>query len=625
MTIGPFGFALALCACLPAILSRLLRLAPTRLGFLVYFSNVVNELTVKRLHLHRSALEIALLAVGATALAVTEPLAWVGGAGVVAIVFVLQMLVVAEERLLLTTNYAWPDRRAMKHRGAGGPVGSVPEPSRHPKLVINLRGPFARRRPGYDLGDLVVGRTCRLTVLIGNHSTVPCQVPCAVSVVGSRAVRAALAGDGQVGPLVPGDVAEVPIECSAVEVGRGGRIGIAVSMAGRKQLIPVRFRSVRATAGVESATITRYPGACRAAFAWRGDMDHYDTVSFQSIQGLEVALGLAARYRMPQTMFLSTRLTLDPVATSEYYEHFGVRRGQKHVEGFVAWIGENVDLRHEMAYPFVRTKRFAVEIGNHMHLHYGTHAAAAPENNWRPDAGIGAGRYPWQGEGSDSFSEQRDNALEARRWIEERLGFTPRSWSTPDSTRDEATPAAVEAAGCLVLSDSDSRHLDNVILQPAPHHPAGSSAVELTKRYPGDPMSIFHVAMIRYWMHRAHRTGIPVVFMCHQHMRQFAGHACTRFTESILRYVLTRFNGDLHVNTVYGIGRYWNEVFSPKNGSVSVSVKDGAALVEYRGKEALESVPVDLRLTGGGRSTVLLDLAQGSRYRVHPNGSIEQA
>jgi hypothetical protein len=599
-------------------------LAPTRFGFLVYYSNVVNELTLKRLRLPRQALEVAMLAAGAAVLAVTEPLRWSDGAAVLAVVAGLQLLVMAEERRLLTTNYTVPDGRSGEDGGARGPAGSVPQPSRHPQLVVNLRGPFVRRRPRYDLGDVVVGRTVRLTVLIGNHSVVPCQVPCAVRVTGSEAMHVTHGSDGNTGPLLPGEVAEVPIDCCVVTAGERGRITIAVSMAGRETLLRVHFRSVPA-AGIVSAEITRYPGACRSAFAWRGDMDHYDTVSFQSIEGLEETFGLAARYRMPQTMFLSTRLTLDPAATAQYYDHFDVRRGQEHVERFVAWMGENVDLRHEMAYPFCTPKRFAVEIGNHMHLHYGTDAAAAPENGWRLHAGIGSGHYPWQGEGSDSFSEQRDNALEARRWMEDRLGFSPRSWAMPDSTSDEATPAAVEAAGCVVLSDSDSDHLDNVILQPPPHHPAGSGAVELTKRYPGDPTSLFHVAMIRYWMHRAYRKAIPVVFMCHQHMRQFAGYACTRFTESVLRSALTEFNGDLHINTVYGIGRYWNEVFSPKNRSVSVTVQGGVALVEYRGKDALESVPIDLRLTGGGRATVLVDLPMGARLMVGADGSVAPA
>src|SRR5512133_2759467 len=103
---------------------------------------------------------------------------------------------------------------------------------------------------------------------------------------------------------------------------------------------------------------------------------------------------------------------------------------------------------------------------------------------------MGAGNYPWIKDGADSFEEQRDNAIECRRQFEQHFGFTTKSWAMPDSTSDEHTPRAMEAAGCEVLSDSDISHKDNVLFQPPPHHPKGTEVVELTKRYPGDPVSI---------------------------------------------------------------------------------------------------------------------------------------
>ncbi len=82
---------------------------------------------------------------------------------------------------------------------------------------------------------------------------------------------------------------------------------------------------------------------------------------------------------------------------------------------------------------------------------------------------MGAGNYPWLGEDRSSLAEQRDNAIEARRWCEKAFDYTPKSWAMPDRTRDEHTPAAMEAAGCEVLSDSDIRTVHNVLLQPPPH------------------------------------------------------------------------------------------------------------------------------------------------------------
>jgi len=259
-------------------------------------------------------------------------------------------------------------------------------------------------------------------------------------------------------------------------------------------------------------------------------------------------------------------------------------------------------------------------LGNHGHLHYGTDTAAAKENLWKPRAKIGAGQYPWVSEGADAFTEQRDNALEARRWIETCFNYSPRSWAMPDRTRDGDTPRAMVAAGCKVLSDSDVRTLDNVLRQPPPHHPLGTEAVELTKRYPGDPQHIYHLAMNKFWMHRAHRLGIPMIFMCHQHMRNFEGHACTRLTEQVLRHVLTRFNGDLHINTVYGIGDWWHQVLSPHTRVLNVGWTETACTVENRGDTDLSNLPVDVRFADGSVATYLLDLPAHSAAEFVPDG-----
>jgi hypothetical protein len=192
----------------------------------------------------------------------------------------------------------------------------------------------------------------------------------------------------------------------------------------------------------------------------------------------------------------------------------------------------------------------------------------------------------------------------------------------PDRTNDRFTAAAMEAAGCEVLSDSDARPRHNVLLQPPPHHPPGTEAVELTKRYPGDPQHIHHVAMNLFWIHRAHRRRIPVVFMCHQHLRQFDGYGCARFTEHILRRVLHDFNGDLHVNTVYGIGKHWREVLSPETRRVTVTVEEGRRVRVHNGSDVdLTDVPLEIELAGGRRFTVLVNVGSGQNFLLQANGN----
>lgn len=602
-------------------------LAPTRIGCLFYFLNVAYDIVWRRLGKSRALVDatLGLVLFGCTAaLRSIEAGYFAILAGFV--ILALELVSRERERKIALSSWALPSPRHSprdcdSERSA---KGMVPHPSWHPRLTVNLEGPVICRLPHYDLGTLVPGRRLSITLLVANHSTVPAQLPVEVvcSPGGGLQVEGAYDAEGPV--LKSGDVWRRDLTLQVCGPCQDGKVTIEVRCGQFRQALQIRFSSTSEVRHVASARIERYPGGCRSAFSWRGDMDHYDTVTFQSVEGLKASLGLAARYRMPQTMYLSSRLTLDRAEAERFYRQFGVNRGQDHVDEFIAWMRESVDLQHRASYPFESTMPYLMELGNHMHLHYGTDAAADEGNNWSRGAGIGAGEYAWQGGERGSFAEQRDNALKARALFERHFGFTPRSWAMPDSTRDEHTPRAVEAAGCEVLSDSDARHVDNVVFQPPPHHPPGCRAVELTKRYPGDPEDWVHAAMIVYWLHRAWRRGIPVVFMCHQHMRQFAGHACARFTEYILRYVLNRFNGDLHINTVYGIGHYWEQVLCPEHRVVEVTVRDGIVTVTNKGSEALAQIPVDVRFQGGGEATYLMDVpAEGviaidSAGETHP-------
>ena len=390
-----------------------------------------------------------------------------------------------------------------------------------------------------------------------------------------------------------------------------------------RQELEIHFDGCRlvADATIASAEISRYPGGCRSAFAWRGDMDLYDESTLQSIEGLEVTLSLAARYRMPQTMYLSTRLSLDEASARQWGEHYGADRGAARIPEFIQWMRANVELRHDCSYPFAAQKRFLLELGNHGHLHFGTDTAGAAENGWKPKARMGAGVYPWLGSDRSSFGEQRDNAIETRRLFEKHFKYSPKSWAMPNRTNDRFTAAAMEAAGCEVLSDSNVRTQHNVLLQPPPHHPHDTTAVELTKRYPGDPQHIYHVAMNLFWIHRAQRKGIPVVFMCHQHLRQFDGYACARFTEYTLRYALEKFHGDLHINTVFGIGKYWREVLSPKTHRIRVAVENNSIRIRNESDFSLVEAPLEVKLADGRRFTVLVNVAAGGEIRVQPDGN----
>ena len=585
-------------------LARFFFLARWRVGWVMYLCNVMWEFAEKSVHIGRFWFEVASTLLG-LGLLLASGVVW----GVVvtfgALLLLLEIVNRFRERTLLTSAYTQLNL-------AG------PSPSATPELVVTLDAPFVERKPRYRLGVLWVGVPFDFEVVVGNHTIVPTQTPVKIRISAPSSWLAGEDAERSVGSIPVGSVAQTSWRLCPDAGCSAGSFEITVAWGGGSQCIPICYDGCRLAADVkiERAVITRYPGGRRSAFAWRGDMDLYDTSTLQSIEGLEGALGLAARYCFPQTMFLSTRLSLDEEAAMQWAEHYGVDRGASDIPRFIKWLREMVELRHSCAYPAVSDKPYVLELGNHGHLHYDTATSAAPGNAWKSHARMGAGRYPWIGSDTSSFGEQRDNALEARRWCERLFSFTPRSWAQPGRCNDADTSRAVEAAGCEVVSGSDNSAIDNVLFQPAPHHPGVTDAVELTSRYPGDPRHIYHVAMLLFWLHRSRRRGIPMVYMCHQHLRQFEGQACTRFTEYLLRKVLADFHGDFYINTLFGIGKYWREVLSPKMRRVTVLLVGSRIVVENRSDIDVERVPVDLYLAGGARSTLLISVRSGAGVTI---------
>ncbi len=600
-----------------AFLTKFWFLAPTRLGGLFYYTNILLDWAWKRLRISRGV-SAGTVFVSGCGILYFAGIPWLVLACLVVLLLLFDIFTNSSERRTLSTVYVHAEAIDSDSPVATGTTpGSLPRPSVHPDLVVSLMGPFVRRTPRYDLGRVAYGRILELEVIVANHSLIACQLPIEVCLRMPPDLRRLTATKAKIDRLGSGDFARIPLRIQAVGPGTGD---FTVTVRKGEQAVGLRvgYSTSLEPGALASAAVERYPGACATGFAWRGDMDLYDDLTSQSIEGLTHTLKLAARYCFPQTMFLSTRLCLDASEVQQYYSHFGVSRGESRIPDFIDWLRNSVEIRHRISYPFRFSKPFALELGNHMHLHYGTDAAASLENQWTLMARMGVGRYSWMGDEEGSFAEQRDNARKARSMMEEHLGYSPKSWAMPDSTNDQWTPAAVEAAGCDVLSDSDATHEQNVLFQPPPHHPRGTKAVELTKRYPGDPQDFTHYSMFLYWLHRGHRKRIPVVFMCHQHLRLYQGHACTRFTEAVMRYALTRFNGDFHINTVYGIGIFWRDVLSPETRKVKVDCSGSRIRVFNRGSLDFEGVPVDLQYSDGRKATVLVDLPAGSEIEIDP-------
>ena len=581
------GGVLAAAVALP----RLLFLAPFRIGWAVYLANVGWELLPKKLGVGRFRLEAVAGAAGLALLAF-------GGAPWVVVALVGGGLLVLE-----IGNHGWEKRLVHDPVPAGA--------------ILTLEAPFVARRPEYSLGVRWVDMSFDLELAAVNPgpATAMLRVRLAAPAewLGNAPAEQAL----QLDPAGGVDRAKWTLRPRTRQ--SGGVLEIIAEENGQTWRFRIKHDGCLPAADARPvrAAISRYPGGRRSAFVWRGDMDLYDLRTFQSIAGLEPTLGLSARYAFPQTMCLSTRLSFDESAAREWAEHVGAETGAAEIPRFVQWLRDKVDLRHAAAFPAKgEGKPYLLELGNHGHLHYDTAAAAAPENGWQSHAKMGAGRYPWMGGDNSSFGEQRDNILEAARWFRKLLGYVPRSWAKPGRCNDADTARAAAAAGCEALSGSDIRARDNVLFQPPPHHPGGTDAVELTSRYPPDPQHVHHFAMLRFWLHRSGRLGRPMVFMCHQHMRQWEGPACGRFTEHLLRDALADCHGEFAIDTLFGVGKYWREVLSPRTRRVAVAL-DGAHLrVENRSDADFAHMPVDIELEDGGRTTVLVSARGGQTVEL---------
>ena len=594
----------------PLLLTRLLFLARFRVGWLMYLADVLFEVPVKKLHIKRGTVEIISAVAGLTVMSFSFA-GWETAVVVAVILLIIELIVRNLEKKIIYANYAKTIN--------GDPENYLPQPGLHPELVLNLEGPFIMRYPQYNLGSRPVDMEFKLKLIVGNHAEVPTQTPVKISLNLPEGWDCKGNKEQEIPIIKSGTVSELSWTLKPEKEMHGNRISINVSNAGTTKNISIKYDSCKKIekSDIVKAEITRYPGGKQSAFSWRGDMDLYDTASFQSIEGLEKAFGLSKHYCCPQTMFLSTRLSLDKKAAEEWAEHYNIYRGADEIPEFIKWISDNVTLKYSAPYPCNTDNKYIVELGNHGHLHYDTDTASAPENNWKAGARVGDGKYSWlKDDSNDSFSEQRDNALEATRWIEEKLSFTTKSWAKPGRGNDASTAGAMAAAGCTVLTGSDIKASDNVLKQPLPHHPGNTDAVELTARYPSDPQHIFHLGMLIFWLNRAWRKKIPMIFLCHQHMRLFDGPVCSRFTEYLLRYVLKNFNGDFYVDTVYGIGNYWRKVLSPKTKRVEIKQTDKGITITNNSDTDFVDLPVDVTLKNGEKFTLLFDCKGGESVNL---------
>ncbi|MBE7502952.1 MAG: hypothetical protein HS113_22260 [Verrucomicrobiales bacterium] len=589
------------------LLSKCFFLAPFRAGWLMMAANIVFETLFKRLRWSRERADAVLLAVLVVGWAVaTGP--WVASGIGLLLGWTWAGALIVDGRWKTAAGFARQHRELW---------GRVPLPV--PQLIVQIRGPILRRDRVFDLGHWPAGTTQEFQVLVLNPSVIVPQLPLRVSVQ-ARSSQVIVEGDvdQSVDCPLPGGLHEARFSLSTPNAGPGGEIEIQVAHGDFAFTRTLVVREVVATEGIRvtGARITRWRHGTEAAFAWRGDHDLYDPATFQSVEGLRLTLGLARRLRFPNTMFLSGRLSLVEEEHREFCQHYGWDRRSHEIPGFVKFLQDEVDLNVEQEWPADTTKPYTTELGNHMYLHYGTHAAAAPGNQWKSHAKMGDGQYDWQQSGArDSFSEQRDNAIHNANLFERLFGTRPVSYAIPSDVYDAHTPAAMEAAGLEVGSDTDASRFTRVFGLPEPHHPPGCQRfVELTRKIPRDPDNAYKVATLKYWLHAAARTGRAFIFLSHHHLLRYEGTACYHCTEELLRYVLEEGAGRYHVGTLTALGRYWRDVLSPRTRRVDVAIDGRCVRVRNRGSQLLAGLPLEVDLGGGRRWLQIVDVPAGGEW-----------
>ncbi len=591
------------------ILSKCFFLAPFRIGWLMMMANVVYETLFKKCHWHRVQVDGAGLIL-LTALWSLTLSPWAG----IAIGLSLALLWAVTlniDRRWRAGDFAHQDQRYS---------GRVPIPV--PRIIVNVRGPVLHRGSVHELGDWPLNRQEKFELLILNPSPVVPQFPLAAEIeFDSKKIQAVDFNEGEILCPDPGQYTLMPFSIKAVELtDKPASVKLKISHGDTVIKRRLRLRSIfdPAEDTVIRAEINRWKGGAAAGFAWRGDQDLYDPATFQCETGLRHALGLSMRFRLPSTLYLSGALSLNQEEHRQFCQHFGWNRRSEEIPDFIRFLKERVDMRSDLEFPVASKNEYAMELGNHMYVHLGTHSGAAAGNNWKSHAWIGDGRYPWQSEGeADSFSEQRDNAIANNKIIAEKLGVTPASWGVPGRTFDRHTARAVEAAGIEFGTDTDASGFTNVLRLPPPHHPEGcDKLVEITKKYPGDPDDAYKTAMLKYWAGAARRHGRVFLFMAHHHLLAYQGCAGTNMTREILYYVLGESGGDFYAATVTALGRYWRTVMSPRHRCVKVEPTTNGAMVENTGSDRLEKLPLEIEWRGGRRMMTLVDLEPGENKKI---------
>jgi hypothetical protein len=316
------------------LLSKCFFLARTRMGAAMMLANVLYETAFKRLGLIKWQMD-----------AITLPLAvgvwwWLAGPTAASIIATVMALGWGGA---LAVDMNWRNGTfARQHKQF---AGRVPLPV--PKLLVVVRGPILDRGHLYELGDWPEGLEQSFQILVTNPGTVYPQLPLLVKV---ESDTPGFVVEGVISRQLPcpdpGKLEAVSFRLRAPSGSGPLRAGICVEHGDFcfRRTLSLRRVIPLTAARVRSVQVTRWKHGSRAAFAWRGDQDLYDPATFQSADGLRTSLGLAQRFHLPTTLFLSGRLSLVEQEHLEFCRHFGLNRHSEEIPTFIDFLRREVQI-----------------------------------------------------------------------------------------------------------------------------------------------------------------------------------------------------------------------------------------------------------------------------------------
>ena len=118
--------------------------------------------------------------------------------------------------------------------------------------------------------------------------------------------------------------------------------------------------------------------------------------------------------------------------------------------------------------------------------------------------------------------------------------------------------------------------------------------------HPRDPENACQLAIMKYWVGVARRTGRSLVFLAHLHLMRYRGNVSYHLVEELLRYVLAEQEGDLYVATLTSVGRYWRDVLSERTRCIDIRVDGQTVHIANNGARDLSGLPLEIDM-GEGR------------------------